>query len=125
VIVGTLVDAAGLQSLTNGSLTILSPTPVVQPLASPSTGFTQAFSGGPVNQILYITPGATLATGTVTFPADIRTCIGQILTITTTQTITTLTVTVSGGTIYGYAAGTVGPGSVSFKKIASNVWTKI
>jgi hypothetical protein len=79
-----------------------------------------------VDQILELTPSATLASGTVTFPTDNSTRVGQRLTIMSTQTITALTVTVASGTIYGWSAGTtLNPGSITFLKVAANVWTKL
>jgi hypothetical protein len=111
-------------STVNNHLTLLG-APVFEQTVTPTTGFNQAFNWGAQDQLLYFTPAGTLATGTVTFPSDSQTRIGQRMTIATTQTITTLTVSVPSGTTYGYTAGTLNAGSISFMKIAANVWTKL
>lgn len=120
---GSLSDFNNL-SVVNNHLTLLG-TPIIEQTVTPTTGFSQAFNWGAQDQALYFTPSGTLATGTVTFPPDNETRLGQRLTIVTTQTITTLTVSVASGTIYGYSAGTLNAGSISFMKIAANVWTKL
>jgi hypothetical protein len=119
-----LIDTNGT-SIVNNHLTLYSPSLEVQPATGLTTGFNQGFWYGPVDQIIYLTPSAALASGTVTFPTDNSTHVGQRLTIVSTQTITALTVSVASGTIYGWSAGTMGPGSITFMKVAANVWTKL
>jgi hypothetical protein len=120
---GSLSDYYNVSTV-NNHLTLLG-APVIEQTVTPTTGFNQAFEWGAQDQLLYFTPSGTLATGTVTFPSDSQTRIGQRMTIATTQTITTLTVSVPSGTVYGYTAGTLNAGSISFLKIAANVWTKL
>ncbi len=120
-----LVDTNGT-SIVNNHLTLYTPSLQVQPTAGLTSGFNQAYWYGPVDQVLELTPSGTLASGTVTFPTDNSTRVGERLTILSSQTITALTVTVASGTIYGWSAGTtMNPGSITFLKVAANVWTKL
>lgn len=61
--------------------------------STPTTGFSTGISDNLSTHIF--TPAGTLATGTITMPATPRD--GQIVRISSTQTITTLTVNASGG----------------------------
>jgi hypothetical protein len=92
----------------------------------PASGFVMTDTLGPENQILEFNPTGTLATGTVALPYDYWGRLGERVTIVLTQTITTLTVTVpQSGTLYGYTPTSVGPGTITFEKIAANTWIKL
>jgi hypothetical protein len=120
---GTLGDGNGSSYVYN-RLTLLGPVPIIYS-SIPASGFAMTDTLGPENQILEFTPAGTLATGTVTLPNDYWGRLGQRVTIVLTQTVTTLTVTVPSGTLYGYTPTSVGPGTITFEKIATNTWIKL
>ncbi len=124
VVCGQLVDT-NATSLANNRLQLNSPVAQVQVMSGTTAGFNNPFWYGPQDQIMELTASATLASGTVTLPADNATRVGERLTIMSTQTIAALTVSVASGTIYGWSGGTLSPGSITFQKVAANVWTKL
>jgi hypothetical protein len=86
-----------------------------------TTGFSYTFASG--TQTLVVNPAGTLATGTVTMPA--APADGMVITITSTQPITALTVaantgqTINNGGALGLAAG----GSLSYVyRSANTAW---
>ena len=121
---GQLIDT-NATSLVNNHLTLNCPLPILQPQIGMTTGFNNPFLYGPQDTIMQMTASGTLASGTVTLPADNSTRVGQRLTIMSSQTITALTVSVASGTIYGWSNGTLSPGSITFEKLAANLWTKL
>jgi hypothetical protein len=71
--------------------------------ATPATGFTIA-AGRYADEVHYLTPAGTLATGTFTLPTAANSRTGQLVRLWSTQIVTTLTVNVSGaGSILGTA----------------------
>jgi hypothetical protein len=121
---GTLGDGGGSSYVYN-RLTLLGPIPLIY-TSIPASGFVMTDTLGPENQILEFNPTGTLATGTVALPYDYWGRLGERVTIVLTQTITTLTVTVpQSGTLYGYTPTSVGPGTITFEKIAANTWIKL
>lgn len=77
----------------------------------PTTGFTITVGTGV--QYLVLNPAGTLATGTVTFPATVAD--GLVLTISSTQIITALTLTPGAGqTISGSASALAASVAISY-----------
>jgi len=72
----------------------------------PTTGFTQAVSTGKLDYTYYFTPAGTLATGTFTLPTAANSRAGQIVRAHSTEEVTSVTVSVSGGGTIGGAAVT-------------------
>lgn len=94
--------------------------------ASPVTGATVTFGTQVTDIDLFLTPVGTLATLSIAFPADANSYVGQVLSVFSTQIVTALTVSVSGGTIYGSAATALAAGGVlAYKKLAANVWFRL
>jgi hypothetical protein len=121
---GTLGEGDGASYVYN-HLTLLGPILLIY-TNTPVSGFVTPNALGPQDQILELTPAGTLATGTVTLPYDYWSRLSERVTIVLTQTVTTLTITVpQSGTIYGYTPTSVGPGTITFEKIATNTWAKL
>lgn len=94
--------------------------------STPSSGDNVVFNTVLTNLTLYITPAGTLATLSLTLPADASSRIGQICRAFTTQTLTALTVTASGGSIVGTAITTLAQyGMLSFQKVAASTWIRL
>lgn len=85
-----------------------------------TTGFSYTFAAG--TQTLVINPAGTLATGTVTMPAS--PVDGMVITITSTQQVTALTVVGnSGQTVVGAPAQLAANSPVSFVyRLANTTW---
>lgn len=98
--VGATTPAAGsFTTLTNTGAQVDASTVVV----TPTTGFTNTVSNG-VSRYL-MTPAGTLATGTLTFPAV--PVANQVLTVMSTQTVTTLTLSGNSGFTISNAPTTI------------------
>lgn len=94
--------------------------------SSPATGANVTFGTVLTNETLYLTPAGTLATLTVTLPADANSHIGQLCRVFTTQTLTALTVAVSGGSYVGTTVTTLAQyAALIFQKVAANTWIRI
>lgn len=91
---------------------------------SPLTGATVAMANNAVDSTLNITPAGTIAALTVTLPSDATSRIGQVERISTSQTITTLTIS-GASTIRGNVTTLSANGFVAFQKIAANTWARI
>jgi hypothetical protein len=116
---GSLGDGSG-GSFVYNHLTLLG-VGQVSTTTTPATGFTASDNLGPQDHLFELTPAGTLASGTVNLPPDDLSRTGERVTV-----LTTLTVAVpSSGTLYGYTADSVGPGSITFEKIGSNTWVKL
>ncbi len=99
--------------------------PVVT-VITPTTGFTEAFNSSGESETMLLTPAGTLATGTVVFPIDADSVIGQVLSLTSTEAVTALTISASGLTINGTAVtALVANVPVAWKKTAAATWTRI
>lgn len=73
--------------------------------SSPIAGFVQNLSAQTTNVWLILTPAGTLAAGTVQLPPAASAFDGQMVMVTSTQTISALTVTSTGATVVGAPAG--------------------
>jgi hypothetical protein len=70
--------------------------------APSATGFTATISNtAGANVWLYLTPGAGYAAGTIALPSAANSVHGQEVVVSCTQSVGTLTVTSSGGTVTG------------------------
>lgn len=105
-----------------------SSTPVIEDiqLSTPTTGSNVVFDTQSKNITLYLTPAGTLATLSLTLPADANSFVGQICRAFTSQTLTALSVAASGGTIVGTAVTALSQyGSIIFQKVAANTWIRL
>lgn len=98
-------------------------------LTTPLTGFT-ILATPFVDQVHYLTPAGTLATGTFNLPSAANSLAGQIVRIHSTETQTALTVAVTGGgTINGAAlTAMVADTSYAFQCVSvsgTGVWIRI
>ena len=89
----------------------------------PVTGFTYTVPSG--NQVAILNPAGTLATGTVTFPASVAD--GMTVTISTTQTITSLTLSGNGSQTVSNAVTTLTAGTaISYLyKLSTTTWYRV
>lgn len=92
---------------------------------SPTTGQTVTIPDGPGRTGVYLTPAGALLALTINFPSDASTITGQVIYICITQVVTTLTLSVSGGSILNGLTSFAGNDCVSFIKMAPNVWARI
>ncbi|VVE00373.1 hypothetical protein PIN31115_02072 [Pandoraea iniqua] len=88
--------------------------------ASPTTGQTVGFDNASADQVLYLTPGGTLATLTITLPSDASSRLAQRAVIATSQAITALTV--SGAMVLNPMASLSPNDCFAFIKVAANTW---
>lgn len=91
---------------------------------TPTAGQTVTMTADAVNETAYLTPAGTLATLTVTLPANATSRIGQFARILTTQTLTVLTVN-GATTIVNNPTTLVAGTSVSFQKLANDTWGRV
>jgi len=99
---------------------------VVQYAAPAATGFTVTLVSTSNNQWLVMSPLATYATGTITFP-PVASCVdNQEILIYSTQIVTTLTLSGNGATIAGSPGFITAGGALRFKYNAlGSVWYRI
>lgn len=110
--------------LTQSQLTTVQRAAPTVETASPTAGQTVVMTGGSADATMALTPSGTLATLTVTLPANATAVIGDIARITTTKAITSITI--NGATsILGNITAMAVNEVVSFKKTADNVWMNI
>lgn len=94
--------------------------------AAPVTGGTVLVVNTAMNGLTVVNPAGTLATLTVSLPADAASTIGQIERIAFRQIITSLTVNVAGGgTVSGAPATAQINDNIGFQKIATNIWSRL
>ena len=91
--------------------------------ATPTTGQTVVMTADARDRTLYLTPAGTLATLTVTLPADATSRVMQIARIATSQIITALTI--NGATTILATVTTLAIGSVTFQKVAASTWIRV
>lgn len=89
----------------------------------PTTGQTVAFLGNGNDQVLYLSPAGTLATLTVTLPANATSLPGQRASIASTQAITALTVN-GAGLILNPITSMTASQCFTFVRTASDVWIR-
>lgn len=93
---------------------------------SPLTGATVDMNTASNSEFINITPAGTIAALTVVFPSDADSAIGQVETLVSSQTVTTLTVTSAGLTLKGDAVTTLNPNQpVSWIKTAAATWQRL
>lgn len=99
---------------------------VVTPV-TPVTAFSLSWNAKGQDELIYLTPAGTLATGTITFPTDAKSIIGQRISIATSQTQTALTVSSSGLTLKGTAITALTANAVPavWQKVAAATWLRI
>lgn len=96
----------------------------VSQTASPATGATVNVTSTNSDVNLWLTPAGTLATLTITLPADANTQIGQIITYGSSTAIAALTVSVSGGTIFGVIGNLSIGDFYAVQKVSANTWAR-
>lgn len=89
---------------------------------TPTSGGTVSIGSSKQNTTVYLTPAGTLATLTLTLPAEVNSRDGQIVRVFTTQQLTSLTVNVSGsGTIQGTTLSTLSANTgAAFQRVSSS-----
>jgi len=106
------------------SLTTAIQEPTTQYL-TPVTGFSLTLTGS-ADLHLIVTPAATLATGTILLPASTGTADKQLVTVTTSQEITGLTVDGNGATVVGAPTTLVLGGFFALKfDMTTNTWYRV
>jgi lysophospholipase L1-like esterase len=94
--------------------------------STPTTGGTLTANALGLDELIKITPAGTLATQTLTFPANNTSRIGQRLEFFSTEIVTALTTTVPSGSIDGTALTAAAANtSYAWRKTAENVWTRL
>jgi hypothetical protein len=95
--------------------------------ATPTTGQTVVMTDDDYDAILNLTPAGTLAALTITIPSNAKSRIGQVIHISSSQILTSLTISSAGQTLRGapttFAA--VASAYCSFMKVAANTWVRI
>lgn len=111
-------------SLTTAQITSINRlVPLVTKIA-PTTGQTVAPLTGSVDSTVFIAPAGTLATLTVTIPADGSSTLGDVVTISTTKLLTVLTIS-GAATILGGVVALAANESVSYKKTDTDTWVRL
>lgn len=90
--------------------------------ATPAAGQTVAMTADSNDRTLYLTPAGTLATLTVTMPADATSRLGQIARVASTQGVTLFTI--NGGTILNLVSSLNAGDCVTYQKVAANTWIR-
>lgn len=90
---------------------------------SPVAGATVVMTADSRDETAYLTPAGTLATLTVTLPANATSRLGQLDRITTTQTLTLLTVN-GAATILNNPTTLAAGASLTFQKVANDTWAR-
>lgn len=92
---------------------------------SPTTGFSRAWNAVSADEFLNLTPAGTLSTGTLVFPTNANSRIGEKLSVTSSQIITALTISAAGLTINGLTPTSLQVGQVvSYIKTAASTWQR-
>jgi len=92
--------------------------------APPSTGGTVTVTNTGMSGLTVVNPAGTLATLTISLPADAASQIGQIERIAFLKAITLLTIS-GATTILGAPLAAVLGDNIGFQKVAANTWTRI
>jgi hypothetical protein len=118
---------SSIATLVEGLLTTLTTAiqKAVSQYLSPATGFSLTLDGSE-NIHLMITPAATLATGTIVLPISPGTVDKQTVTVTSSQEITSLTITGNGASLVG-APATISLGGFFTLKydVQANTWYRV
>ena len=92
---------------------------------TPLTGDSGTFNANGTDEMIYLTPAGTIANYTIVFPSDANSFLGQVLTILSTQIVSTLTVTSAGLTLNGTAATSLQANvPVRWRKVAASTWSR-
>jgi len=89
---------------------------------SPTTGQTVNFTNDASDRLMLLTPTAGIAALTIVMPTSTQAVAGQRCTITTSQSITT--VSVSGSTVNGLVSGMSASDMYTYMYIGSNTWRR-
>ena len=90
-----------------------------------TTGFSHTVNANGQDEDILLNPAGTLATGTIVFPSDAQSRIGQKITIQSQQIQTALTLTTAGLTIIGTAVTALtAKQNVVFEKVAAATWLR-
>jgi hypothetical protein len=92
----------------------------------PLTGFSVSFNSVSQPEMIFLQPAGTLATGTLVFPPAGKNRVGQILSIMSTQIVTSLTVTSTGLTLVGTAVTALAANvRIAWQCVALNTFARI
>jgi len=92
--------------------------------APPSTGGTVTVTNTGLTGLTVVNPAGTLATLSITLPADANSTIGQVERIAFLKSITALTIN-GATTILGAPVSAVLGDNIGFQKVAANTWTRM
>jgi len=92
--------------------------------APPTAGGTVTVINSGLTGLTVINPAGTLATLSVTLPADAASTIGQVERIAFLKAITALTIN-GATTILGAPLSAVLGDNIGFQKVAANTWTRM
>lgn len=91
--------------------------------SSPVTTNSISCNASGLDDIQYLTPAGTIAALTYVFPSDANSQLGQVIEITSTQIVSTLTLTTSGLTIVGTAQTALAVNTPArFRKVKASTW---
>ncbi len=93
--------------------------------ATPTNGGTTVLTDAVNDAHLVCTPAATIASHTFTFPTNANSRIGQMVRISTSQTISAVTFSGSGLTISTERTSLAAGAGITFQKVASNLWRQV
>ena len=91
--------------------------------SAPTTGQTVVFTDDSQDRTLSLSPAGALLALTITFPSDANSRLGQLACVTSSQAVTTLSLT-GGVTVQGIATSLVLNDFFCYQKIAANTWRR-
>lgn len=94
--------------------------------SSPVTTNTVTSNALGLDDIQYLTPAGTIAALTYVFPSDANSQLGQIIEVTSTQIVTTLTITSTALTLVGTAVTALAANTpVRWRKVKASTWLRL
>lgn len=90
----------------------------------PTNGQTVAAATGSISSTVFLAPATTLATLTVSLPADANSQLGDVVTIATSKTLTLLTINGAANIMNSVTVLAVNE-SASFQKVDTDTWVRL
>lgn len=106
------MSAAGAQAATRPGVDAFSPT----------TGQTVSFTNDASDRLMLVTPAGALAALTIVMPTSAQAQVGQRCTFTSSQSITSTSV--SGSTVTGWVTSVSGGDMYTYMYVGSNTWRR-
>lgn len=93
---------------------------------SPSTGFNIQINDSNENVFLILSPGASLASGTLTFPLNTNAADKQIISIFSENQITSITFDGNGATVFGEPSALAAESYLTFRyDLTNDAWYRV